>query len=125
MKKYDVSLVILADKSVGEAFFKKLGVRASNLSRRETAKGMLWRIAPPAAKSASLLEQIRALAKAVPFDGLDDRRLRAYLSVGVFFDTATCSVELPPEALKLLQGTGITVEITCYPTVDRKNEIRS
>ena len=49
-----------------------------------------------------------------------DKDIHAYLDIGMFFDTAMCSLQIPPDCLALLDNSGLTIEVTCYPCEESK-----
>jgi hypothetical protein len=75
------------------------------------------------ADTDSIERQVAALQNKVPFDKLADRTdIRPYLNVGVFYDTLTCSVQLPPKVIRALNDAKIAVEVTCYPSAKEKRK---
>ena len=72
-------------------------------------------------QNSSLKQQFKALYRLIPFQKLDGiKDIHAYLDIGMFFDTAMCSLQIPPDCLALLDNSGLTIEVTCYPCEESK-----
>jgi len=116
MKKFDVSLVFLTSSEIKSAFFKKLGLNTRLLNNRSCGNEVLWRLDSGLPQTSSLKQQFKALYHHIPFQKLDGiKGIRAYIDIGMFFDTPMCSLQLPPDCLALLDNSGLTIEVTCYP----------
>ena len=103
-------------------FFKSLGLDTRQLSNRSCGNEVLWRLDSGLSQTSSIKQQFKALYRQIPFHKLDGiKDVRAYLDIGVFFDTAMCSLQLPPDSLALLDNSGLTIEVTCYPCEEEQS----
>jgi hypothetical protein len=121
MKKFDISLVLMTKRGVKPDFFKSLGLDIRQLNNRSCGNEVLWRLDSGLPQNSSLKQQFKALYRLIPFQKLDGiKDIRAYLDIGMFFDTAMCSLQIPPDCLALLDNSGLTIEVTCYPCEESK-----
>jgi hypothetical protein len=117
VKQFAVLLDVVTSPNVGIDFLGASASRFNRLPHRKGGKDVVWRLDSGLSENASVEKQIKALQRRVPFHKLGARKgARTFLSIGVFYDTLTCSVQLLPSVLRLLDNTDIAVEITCYPT---------
>lgn len=117
MKQFSVSLDVVTPGEVMPTFFEGLGIDSANFSSRRLREGMLWRLESDLSEDedASIQEQVDSIFALVAPDKIRGNGIRAYISIAVYYDTATCSVEIPPTCISMLQGSGIAIEVTCYP----------
>jgi hypothetical protein len=127
MIEHDVMLDIEADVSSEEQLADMLGVKEDVLDRREltiTKTGKpepIWMIESDCDREEPLEEHIKSILdkinknKSVKAAGPIKR---IYLNIGVFFETAYCSVYLPAELLSRLLACfpDATVLVNCYPS---------
>lgn len=120
MKHFNVSLDVITVGPTKPDFFANSGIDLENLSNRKLREGTLWRLESALGEEASIEEQIESIFTLVQPRNINGNGIRAYLSIAVFYDTATCSVQIPPTWISLLHGTQITIEITCYPGTEKE-----
>jgi hypothetical protein len=119
MKRFGVSLDVITSEEKMPDFFASPGIDSANLSSRRLRDGTLWRL-ESLDDEASLQEQVESIFALVPPANVKGNGVRAYLSIAVYYDTATCSMQIPPAFISMLQGSGISIEITCYPTSEER-----
>ncbi len=111
----------MTTRGVKPDFFKSLGLDFQLLNNRNCGNEVHWRLSSGLSQTSSLKQQFKALYRLIPFQKLDGiKDIHAYLDIGIFFDTAMCSLQIPPDCLALLDNSGLTIEVTCYPCDDRK-----
>jgi hypothetical protein len=116
MKKFDVSLVFMTKHGIKPDFFKSLGLDTHLLNNRNCGNEVHWRLSSGLSETSSLKQQFKSLYRLIPFQKLDGiKDFRAYLDIGMFFDTTMCTLQIPPDCLALLDNSGLTIEVTCYP----------
>jgi hypothetical protein len=116
MKKFDISLVLMTKRGVKLDFLKSQGLDIRQLNNKVGGNEVLWRLDSGLPQNSSLKQQFKALYRLIPFQKLDGiKDIHAYLDIGMFFDTPMCSLQLPPDSLALLDNSGLTIEVTCYP----------
>jgi hypothetical protein len=115
-----VALEFFTPKDIGTVQVTSWGIDARSLSKRELPDESLWRIASPANEGATIEEQVQALNEVIAFGKLSDKPIRAILSVAVFYDTLSCTVQIPPSCLDLLAGSRLTIEVICYPVAEEQ-----
>lgn len=123
MKNFAVLLDLVTEPGAGITFLGQAASLFTRLPPRKGASEVVWRLESGLADSESLERQVSALQKKVPFHKLADKTdIRPYLNVGVFYDTLTCSVQLPPNVIRAVNEANITVEVTCYPSAKEKRK---
>ena len=106
----------MTKRGVKPDFFKSQGLDIRQLNNRSCGNEVLWRLDSGLPQTSSLRQQFKALYHQIPFHKLDGiKGVRSYLDIGMFFDTPMCSLQLPPDSLALLDNSGLTIEVTCYP----------
>lgn len=123
MKRFSVSLDVISLLESMPECFSDAGIDLERLSSRKLRDGTLWRLESDFGDSPSIAESIEVLFAMVSPAKVRGPGIRAYLAIAVYYDTATCSVEIPRECIAMLQGSEITIEITCYPTSDQESNI--
>lgn len=81
----------------------------------------IWRFNSSANREAPLIDHLLNIASQIPTSVLGARipvGSTVCFNVGVFFDTAMCTVEVPKECADLLSSYGAALTIVCYPTSD-------
>lgn len=119
MKRFGVSLDVIVSDGKMPDFFASPGIDSANLSSRRLRDGTLWRL-ESLEDDLSLQEQVESIFALVPPAKVTGPGVRAYLSIAVYYDTATCSIQIPPTCISMLHDSGIAIEITCYPTSEEK-----
>ncbi len=121
MKEYLVSLDIITSSSVTDSQLAELlGLSRSLLAQRETKRGRLWRLISDVDQKVPFEKHIETLLTMIPTNlviGSDSVISRIYLSIGILYDSATCSIRLTKEQLHFLVSKcpDLDIEITCYP----------
>jgi hypothetical protein len=129
MKNFSVSLdVVSTELRLGD-LTAQLGAEPSEDShdlgsprgRGTSWPETVWRLDSDAPESAPLEVHCQSLLDKARAAGVLDslRHLRnaaAHINVAVFFDTAYCSVPIPPACLEAIRDHGLGLEVTCYPS---------
>ena len=123
-----VSLDILSETATLADLSKALGVDASHGSSHERGSARplhrvwektVWRLESDVAENAPLsqhIENILQRVSTVKLSGALPHDCTVYLNIGVTFETAMCSIEIPPASLQLLSKAGIRLLVNCYPS---------
>lgn len=124
MKNISVSLDVVSAGEKIPSFFQGLGADSARLSSRKLREGTLWRLEPNFGDDdeSDIQQQMQSIFALVTPEKIRGSDIRAYLSIAVFYDTATCSVEIPPICIAMLKGSEISIEISCYPTSEGEVE---
>src|SRR5213594_988736 len=122
MREYIVLLDIETPPMSAEKFSQTFGVQASKFEMKELRNGMLWRAESPLGKKATLLEHVISLLRKYPIRDRNHQKTnkathKAYLNVGVLYDTYTCTVEVPFQCINVLKHHGVGMHLCCYPTL--------
>jgi hypothetical protein len=130
MREYIVLLDIETPPMSAENFSQTFGVPASKFEKKELQKGMLWRAESPLGKRATLLEHIISLFRKYPVRDRNHQKRnkathKAYLNIGVLYDTYTCTVEVPSQCISVLKQHGVGMQFCCYPTEFTQKQGRS
>lgn len=121
MKSFAVLLDLVTQPNVGIDFLGQAAALFTRLPSRKGTNEVVWRLESGLPDGESLERQVAALQKKIPLQKLENRKgMRAYLSIGVFYDTFTCSVQLSSSVIKVANDANIAVEITCYPATKDK-----
>ena len=128
MKEYAVCLDVVSTELTLKELTAQLGMEPSedshDLSSARGREGSwtvtVWRLDSGTAEAASLDAHCwSVLAKARAGNVLESirrRKLGAYMNIAVFFDTALCTVTIPPSCLEALRDYPLGLEVTCYPS---------
>jgi hypothetical protein len=120
LRLIDLTTILAKDSSPG-ARDKDDPIKVAKVSRS------VWKLASPLPEQQPLEDHIRWIFSVLPptdlmrrLDGASrsanrDLGIELVISVGVLFDTATCSIQLSSKLFALFAGSGIGLEITCYP----------
>jgi hypothetical protein len=78
-------------------------------------------------ESNTLTEHLNAIFEIVPISFLLSQNQvqpfeTAYINVGVFYDTVTCTVEIPYACVEMLKEHGVGIQISCYPSKEMRDE---
>jgi hypothetical protein len=119
MKEFIVSLDIVTQRMSAQDFTHILGVEDLVFDSREFEGRILWRVESNLEKTTTLLEHVNAIFNRVPISFLRDKKRKlpfesAYINVGVFHDTITCTVEIPYECVEMLKKHGVGIQINNY-----------
>jgi uncharacterized Fe-S cluster-containing MiaB family protein len=121
MKEYMVSLNLVTNLTVTEKDVIKLFPAATRLNHRAIGDKELWRLESQLGKQESIPKQIESIlsfARGNRLFEIGSLIKMLYFDIGVFFDTANCSVTIPSDCLRSITRLSpeIGIEITCYPT---------
>ncbi|MDX9971415.1 MAG: hypothetical protein RBU21_00350 [FCB group bacterium] len=126
MKRFTVSLDIVASKGVtGSELARSFGLAASAFTCRRTEEKNYWRYEPTADEGMTLVDRITLIASALhpedPPIRFGTSIIDVGLIVGVFYDTANCSICFPARLLDslILKIPEVDVEIVCYPVCEQ------
>jgi hypothetical protein len=123
MKEFIVSLDIVTQKMSAKEFSNTFSVNPSVFIQKEFEDYMLWRAESKLGKSATLEEHISTILELIPMSFLPYKNKfqvfkGVYINVGVFYDTITCTVEIPYKCVEMLEKLGVGMQISCYPSTE-------
>jgi hypothetical protein len=128
MKVYSAFLDVISAELSLKDLTEQFGMEPSQNShdlgsprgRKGSWKVTIWRLESEASESASLDAHCKnLLAKAQRGKVLESilhLQVDASINIAAFFDTATCSVTIPPVCLEVLRDYPLGLEVTCYPS---------
>lgn len=131
-KQYMVSLVVEPNRGTVDDVSKMLHVKASNNSCNKgdvifgerKAKRTIWIYEVKSKNEFNLNELIGKIVTVLKKSSLKarvfPRTWKAYLNVGVMYNTYTCSLRIPARYLEWLTSRGVDLRISCYPTDFKK-----
>jgi hypothetical protein len=118
VKRFAVQLDLRTPGKSIPGFMKAYGSVFRRLPRRKGKREVVWRLDSGLNDRTSIEKQVTALQRRFPFHVLANTRteVKSCLGIGVFYDTFTCSVQLPLRVMDLAREAGMHIEVTCYPT---------
>jgi hypothetical protein len=120
MKEFMVSLDVETSPLSARQFTDCFGVKAKHFKMKKTQGKLLWRMKSTLGAKTALKNHIKSIFKKAPLMNSPGPGKRTqyvpFLSVGVMYDSYTCTVDLPPESIKLMNRHGVGIQVCCYPT---------
>lgn len=129
MKTFAVSLNITTQSLTIAELSDRVGIAPSPSShdkgtarvRKGVWEQTVWVLESSQEETAPVEEHLQSIFAKFPPALLHRENIlpddaQVYLDIAVFFDTAMCSVQIPPGCVDLLAGHGIALEVTCYPS---------
>jgi hypothetical protein len=120
MKRYSVSIIAVVEGVVVSELEAKLSMSPGPGSRAlANGTGAMVKFPSPATETSTLPEMIAScvpLVTRIMKDLKSFASLRVTLSIAVFFDTASCSIELKASDLADIAMHDVVLEVSCYPS---------
>ncbi len=116
MKEYDLSLILVG---LDESDYKTVSQIFGEELRNQKWNGLdgveiFGEIAP----HGKLLTILKDFLQCHRFQNLLNLRCSKMLRIGVFFDTATCHIDLEPEIIADFAQFGLGLLVSCYPCAE-------
>lgn len=131
MREISVSLDIVSSTATLAELSSALGVNGSSGSHEKgdarpghkSWEYTTWKCDSKVAEGSSLVEHFLSLFEQLPVSKLSERGVlpsdrKIYLNIAVMFDAAMCSVEIPTDCIRMLDGLDVMIEISCYPCAE-------
>lgn len=130
MKEYLVSIDVTSDQMSLQEITELFGIEAGPDSRNKGSADALgrfyaqteWKVNSELPNKALLTEHFAFPARRFDLAELRNRRLpegaRAFINIGVLYDSAYCSIEIGSDWLQTFASFGFGLNISCYPCED-------
>ncbi len=116
MKEYDLSLILVGlNESDYQSVSQLVGEELTNRPWNGLdGVEIFGKVAQP----GNLLTLLKNFLQCPRFQNLLNLRCSKILRIGVFFDTATCHIDLEPEIIADFEQFGLGLLVSCYPCVE-------